>query len=43
MGERLKIIEYFIDVETGEEHNGYFCSVGEAGQALLLTQKLHFV
>jgi hypothetical protein len=26
----LKINEYFADVETTAEHNGYFCSVGEA-------------
>ena len=26
----IKITEYFADIETTEEHNGYFCSVGEA-------------
>ncbi|MDR1858634.1 MAG: hypothetical protein LBQ69_04115, partial [Treponema sp.] len=30
MGEGISIIEYFSEVETYEEHNGYFCSVGEA-------------
>ena len=28
--EKLRIQEYFTDVETVKEHNGYFCSVGEA-------------
>ena len=30
MGAGISIIEYFSEVETCEEHNGYFCSVGEA-------------
>jgi predicted transposase YbfD/YdcC len=30
MEKTYKIQEYFADVETTEEHNGYFCSVGEA-------------
>jgi hypothetical protein len=36
MGAGLRIIEYFIDVETEEEHNGYFCSVGEALTIVIL-------
>ena len=30
MGEITRIKEYFSEVETTKEHNGYFCSVGEA-------------
>ena len=30
MEKRIKIAEYFADVETTEEHKGYFFSVGEA-------------
>ena len=30
------IAEYFRDVETTEEHNGYFCSVGEALTVVIL-------
>ena len=30
MKEGISILEYFSEVETCEEHNGYFCSVGEA-------------
>jgi predicted transposase YbfD/YdcC len=29
MNENIRIQEYFSDVETTAEHNGYFCSVGE--------------
>ena len=29
MEDKIKITEYFKDVETRKEHNGYFCSVGE--------------
>ena len=29
MEKRARITEYFADVETTEEHKGYFCSVGE--------------
>jgi len=28
--DKLRIREYFSEVETEREHNGYFCSVGEA-------------
>jgi hypothetical protein len=31
-----KIREYFDDVETTKEHNGYFCSVGEALTIVIL-------
>jgi predicted transposase YbfD/YdcC len=31
-----KITEYFADVETTQEHNGYFCSVGEALTIVIL-------
>lgn len=31
-----KIAEYFTDVETTKEHNGYFCSVGEALTIVIL-------
>ena len=30
MEKTIRITEYFTDVETVKEHNGYFCSVGEA-------------
>lgn len=30
------ITEYFADVETAKEHNGYFCSVGEALTIVIL-------
>jgi hypothetical protein len=30
MEKLYKIAEYFKDVETTDEHNGYFCNVGEA-------------
>jgi predicted transposase YbfD/YdcC len=30
MDKGIKIAEYFADIETTEEHNGYFCSVTEA-------------
>jgi hypothetical protein len=30
MGLELKIHDYFSDIETVKDHNGYFCSVGEA-------------
>jgi predicted transposase YbfD/YdcC len=32
----IKITEYFIDVETTEEHKGYFCSVGETLTTVML-------
>ena len=31
-----KITEYFTEVETSQEHNGYFCSVGEALTIVIL-------
>ena len=34
--EPLRIVGYFEDVETEEEHNGYFCSVGEALTIVIL-------
>jgi len=34
--DKLKIWEYFSEVETTEEHNGYFCSVGEALTIVIL-------
>ena len=34
--ERIEIGEYFSDVETTIEHNGYFCSVGEALTIVIL-------
>jgi hypothetical protein len=36
MEEKTKIIEYFADVETTEEHKGYFCSVGETLTIVIL-------
>jgi len=36
MKEPIKIREYFTDVETTKEHNGYFCSVGEALTIVIL-------
>jgi predicted transposase YbfD/YdcC len=30
MGRELKIHDYFSEIETVKDHNGYFCSVGEA-------------
>ena len=36
MEKTYKIIEYFSDVETTKEHNGYFCSVGEALTIVIL-------
>ena len=30
MEKTFKLVEYFEDVETAEEHSGYFYSVGEA-------------
>ena len=32
----MKIVEYFIDIETTKEHNGYFCTVGEALTIVIL-------
>ncbi len=32
----IKIYEYFAEVETTEEYNGYFCSVGEALTIVIL-------
>ena len=34
--DKIRIKEYFADVETVKEHNGYFCSVGEALTVVLL-------
>ena len=34
--EKIKIWEYFSEVETTREHNGYFCSVGEALTIVIL-------
>jgi len=31
-----KVTEHFTGVETTEEHNGYFCSVGEALTIVIL-------
>ena len=36
MGEITRIKEYFNEVETTKEHNGYFCSVGEALTVVIL-------
>ena len=36
MGEITRIKEYFSEVETAKEHNGYFCSVGEALTVVIL-------
>ncbi len=36
MKEEVKISEYFADVETTEEHKGYFCSVGETLTIVIL-------
>jgi predicted transposase YbfD/YdcC len=33
---KINITEYFADVETSEEHNGYFCSVEEALTIVIL-------
>jgi predicted transposase YbfD/YdcC len=48
-GDKKKIWEYFSEVETTKEHNGYFCSVGEALTIVILgsicglrnTNKIH--
>ena len=34
--DKLRIWEYFSEVETTEEHHGYFCSVGEALTIVIL-------
>ena len=34
--EKIRIREYFSEVETTREHNGYFCSVGEALTIVIL-------
>lgn len=36
MEKRREITEYFADVETTEEHKGYFCSVGETLTIVIL-------
>ena len=36
MDKTFRIAEYFVDVETVKEHNGYFCSVGEALTVVIL-------
>jgi len=36
MEQTNKITEYFANVETTQEHNGYFCSVGEALTIVIL-------
>ena len=36
MDKTIRITEYFEDVETVKEHNGYFCSVGEALTIVIL-------
>ena len=36
MDKTIKITEYFADVETIKEHNGYFFSVGEALTVVIL-------
>jgi len=36
MDKTIRITEYFADVETTKEHNGYFCSVGEALTVVIL-------
>ena len=34
--ERIKLTEYFEEVETTEEYNGYFCSIAEAISIVVL-------
>ena len=34
--DELRIQEYFSEVETVKEHNGYFCSVGQALTVVIL-------
>ena len=36
MKNAIFITEYFDEVETTKEHNGYFCSVGEALTIVIL-------
>jgi len=36
MEKTYKMVEHFTEVETTEEHNGYFCSVGEALTVVIL-------
>jgi len=36
MEKTIRITEYFTDVGTVKEHNGYFCSVGEALTVVIL-------
>jgi predicted transposase YbfD/YdcC len=36
MGKTIKITEYFAEVETTKEYNGYFCKVGEALTIVIL-------
>ena len=36
MDKTIKIMEFFADVETTKEHNGYFCSVVEALTIVIL-------
>ena len=36
MDKITKMQEYFSEVETIKEHNGYFCSVGEALTVVIL-------
>jgi len=36
MGREIRIKEYFEEVETTEEHDGYFYSVGEALTIVIL-------
>ena len=36
MDKIIRITEYFADIETIKEHNGYFCSVGEALTVVIL-------
>ena len=36
MKKPIEIREYFTDIETTKEHNGYFCSVGEALTIVIL-------
>jgi len=36
MEKTIRMTEYFADVETVKEHNGYFCSVGQALTIVIL-------
>jgi len=36
MENKYKITEYFRDIETSKEHNGYFCSIKETLTIMIL-------